>query len=281
MSNITINTTNQAGPSFGTDRENINSTADFGQLASAGHTYALLGCEVQESKVRELHTEWLRLIRKSLSVAIQLGRILVELKAELKKAIPKRPWEPYVRIHLGIHPRTASNYMRLSLNASTINGIGELLQSETISELGIREGLNLLTEVKKASKITTDQEHPEHPKHAPSARGSSAMSEADEQTTLPLVDGSRINMRTIHWSDGIIPRSKIESWLTEVSPEPDNPKKRRIEARRQRAVIFIAAGINHACGNSEPTAASELVESSFEIIRAMLRMSPPTGNTTI
>lgn len=80
---------------------------------NAAAPLALPGREAEEAKARELHGAWRDLRRKSLCTAIQLGGILTALKAELKDATPKRNWEPYVRDHLGIEPRTARNYMRL------------------------------------------------------------------------------------------------------------------------------------------------------------------------
>ena len=107
------------------------------------------GRENDEAQVKELIGEWLDLRRRSLAIAMKLGRILTDLKAELKTARPRRFWEPYVRDHLGVHPRTASNYMRIWREASDLDKLGKNLESETISDMGIREVLDLLADARK------------------------------------------------------------------------------------------------------------------------------------
>ena len=88
-----------------------------------------------------------------------------------------------------------------------------------------------------------------------------------------MVDGSQINLERLHWIDGLVPRSAIESWMSEAVADFNNPQWGKTEAKRQRVVIQIAAGINRACGKAEPSSALELVESSLDAIRMILRLS--------
>jgi hypothetical protein len=270
MSTTKRKTIKQTGTSNRIDRKTINLAADSPDPARTEEIQTLPGCEAQESQVRELHAEWMSLRRKSLLVAFQLGGILEHLKAALKEESPKRRWEPYVRGHLGIEPRTASNYMRIHCEASTIDGIGELLKSETISEMGIREALDILADLKKAHGSSKNQQDADRNSKAKKEGGSQ---KAAGQPPLQLVDGSRIKIDRLQWIDGLVPRSAIESWMSEVAADSTDPKSGKIEARRQRVVIQIAAGINRACGKAEPSTAIELVESSLDAIRMILRKS--------
>jgi hypothetical protein len=270
MSNQLNKTQDQAGPSNGIDRKTIILAADSPEPASTEETQALPGCEGQEAQVRELHTEWIGLRRKSLRVAFQLGRILMHLHAALKEASPKRRWEPYVRDHLGIEPRTASNYMRIHREASCFASAGELLRPETISEMGIREALDILADLKTANGSNKNQQAADLDLKAKNESGSQ---KAAGQPPLQLVDGSQINLERLHWIDGLVPRSAIESWMSETAADSADPERGKIEARRQRVVIQIAAGINRACGKAEPSAAMELVDSSLDAIRMILRKS--------
>lgn len=270
MSTTISKTTKQAGSFNRSDRKTIIPTADSPEVASAEDSQALPGYESQESQVRELHAKWLSLRRNSLQVAFQLGRILACLKAELKKASPKRRWEPYVRDHLGIEPRTASNYMRIHREASTLDSIGKLLQPEMISEMGIREALDNLADLKTANGSNKNQQAADLDSKAKKEGGSQ---KAAGQPPLRLVDGSQINLERLHWIDGLVPRSAIESWMSEAVADSTDPKSGKIVAKRQRVVIQIAAGINRACGKAEPSAAIELVESSLDAIRMILRLS--------
>lgn len=270
MRNQLKNTQDQAGASNGIDRKTIILAADSPEPASTEETQALPGCEAQESQVRELHAEWLGLRRNSLQVAIQLGGILVHLQAALKEANPKRRWEPYVHDHLGIEPRTASNYMRIHREASTLDSTGKLLQPEMISKMGIREALDILADLKTANGPKKSQQDADRDSKAKKEGGSQKDA---GQPPLRLVDGRQINLERLHWIDGLVPRSAIESWMSETAADFNDPKSGKIEAQRQRVVIQIAAGINRACGKAEPSAAIELVESSLDAIRMILQKS--------
>jgi len=224
---------------------------------------ALPGREAEESMVRELHTEWLDLRRKSLRVVIQLGGILTRLKAELKNATPKRNWESYTRNHLKIEPRTARNYMRLYRQASEIDTLGKFLKSETVSEIGIREALDFLAELAKAAKAESNA--------SKSTSGSRKMqSEADKQHSLMLADGSLIDLNRSHWADGLVSLHMVESWMNRANSSSNDQGSMKLEARRQRAVVRIAAEINRVCGKAQPDAAAELAKSSLEVIRTLL-----------
>ena len=268
MSTTISKTTKQAGSFNRSDRKTIIPTADSPELASAEETQALPGCEAQESQVRELHAKWLGLRRNSLQVAFQLGRILAHLKAELKKASPKRRWEPYVREHLGIEPRTASNYMRIHREASSVASVGDLMKSETISEIGIREVLDILADLKTANGPRKSQQDASQDSKANKEGG---CQKATGQPPLQLVDGSRINLERLQWSDGLVLRSLIESWLSEAAIDCADPNRVKIEARRQRIVIHLAAGINRACGSVKPS--PRLIASSLDAFLMLVRES--------
>lgn len=232
---------------------------------NAGEQLALPGHEAEESEVRELHGVWLDVRRKSLGIAIQLGRILTKLKAELKTAIPKRNWEPYVRDHLGIEPRTARNYMRLFKKSSSIETLGKILKSETVSEIGIRDALELLAEHDKAGK-----EKSTSPKSYTGSEKSQSGVKGSPRPNIQLADKSLIDLKKSRWVDGLIPLRSIESWVTHASSECDDKESVKVESQRQRAVVQIAAGINRACGKASPEKATEIAKASLEAVRQIL-----------
>ena len=197
---------------------------------------------------------------------MKLGRILADLKAELKTAKPTRFWEPYVRDHLGIHPRTASNYMRIWREASDLDKLGKNLESETISDTGIREVLDLLADARKKLIDVGPSENSKSPRENESTSPGKL-----QDPPIDLADGSRLDMKGIRWKDGLITREALESWMGRIVMDPEGSREQKLRARRQRAVIHIAAGINRACGTADPPSAAELVESSFEDILAMLQ----------
>lgn len=202
---------------------------------------------------------------------MKLGCLLADLKAELKTAKPRRLWEHYVADFLGIHPRTASNYMRIWRKAADLDQIGENLKSEMISGLGIREMLDFLAETRK------DLSHEvESSKNSQSSEENKTADSGKRHGDSPiqLADGSRMFLKHIHWSDGLIARKSLESWVMRVVPDAQGEGEQKLTARRQRAVIHIAAGINRACGTADSSSAAELVESAFEVILSMLREDP-------
>lgn len=228
---------------------------------------ALPGREADEAKVRELHGIWCDLRRKCLFTVIQLGRILRELKADLKKTTPRRNWEPYVREHLGIEPRTARNYMRLHAEASQVETLGQLMKSETISEIGIREALDHLAELDKAAKADSDS--------TKATRGSrktksGASTEASTPPSLRLADGSLIDLHRSQWAEGLVSLHSIESWIKRASAGSEDREAMSLEARRQSVVFHIAAGINRACGKVQSDTATELAKSSLDVIQSFL-----------
>jgi hypothetical protein len=271
MSNQLKKTQDQAGPSNGIDRANNIIVSETPNLVKTESTQAPTGCEALEAEVRQLYAEFEGLARTTLRVAYRLGSKLTQLKAALKQGSPKLSWETYVEEHLGIRSRSASNYMRIHREASTINGIAELLKSETVSEIGIREALDVLAERKaKGGDVEPGQAVLKDKETKLSARAH----KASAQPGLRLADGRQIKMERLQWVDGLVPRSAIESWVSEVAADSADPERGKIEARRQRVVIQIAAGINRACGKAEPSSALELVESSLDAVRMILRQSP-------
>jgi hypothetical protein len=209
-------------------------------------------------------------------VAYRLGSKLTQLKAALKQGSPKLSWETYVEEHLGIRSRSASNYMRIHREASTLKGIAELLKSETVSEIGIREALDVLAErkamggdVEPGQAVSKDME----------AKLSARAQKASAQPPLQLVDGSQINLERLQWNDGLVPRSAIESWMSEAAIDCADPKRVKIEARRQRIVIHLAAGFNRACGSVTPSPG--LVVSSLDAIRMLVRESWLAGRDAL
>lgn len=214
--------------------------------------------------MKALFEQWLDLRRRSLAIAMELGCILAGLKAELKTAKPSRLWEPYVETCLGIHPRTASNYMRIWREARALDQIGNDLPSEIVSEMGIREMLDLLAETRK--DVTNDTESSKS-----SRKDKNANLRRLEDTPIQLADGSGMDMKHIHWSDGLITRKSLESWVMRVDSDAQDKGEQKLTTRRQRAVIYIAAGVNRACGTGDPSSAAKLVESSFEDILTMLQ----------
>ena len=266
MSTTITKTKKKSESSVEKTQENPSSATNPAKDPDLGESLVLPGREADESKVRELHAQWLDLRRKSLAAVIELGGILTELKAELKKAMPKRNWEPYVRDHLGIEPRTARNYMRLHRKASEHDNIGKLLNSETVSEIGIREMLDYLAELDKAA---------EEGSSSSKGRGGSGKTKpkATPGPALLLADGSKLDLERVHWSDGPISIRSVEAWMKRESPGSDDRAARQLVARRQRVVVPIVAGVNRACGKAESDAAAELVDSAFDVIRTLLKNS--------
>ncbi len=228
---------------------------------------ALPGREVEESKVRELHEVWRDLRRRSLMTAIQLGSLLSELKASLRDVIPKRNWEPYVRDHLGIEPRTARNYMRLHAAASHVDTLGELLRSETVSDIGIREALDHLAELAKAAKAEATESKSSD---GSGKKKSGASTETSTPPSLRLADGSLIDLRRSQWAEGLVSLHSIELWMNHVSPGSEDREPMKLQARRQRVVFQIAAGINRVCGKGQTDTAAELAKSSLEVVQTLL-----------
>lgn len=228
---------------------------------------ALPGREAEESRARVLHGACRDLQRKSLSNAIQLGGLLTGLKSELKNATPRRNWEAYVHDHLGIEPRTARNYMRLHAEASQIDTLGHLMKSETISEIGIRDALDHLAELAKAAKAeAAASKSTSHSKKTKS--GSST--ETPRPPSLRLADGSHINLHRSQWVDGLVSLNSIQSWMSRVSPGSEDQEATKLEARSQRVVFHVAAGINRAWGKAQADTAAELVKSSLDVIQSLL-----------
>lgn len=225
---------------------------------------AIPGREAEESEARKLHDDWLGHQRKSLGLAVKLGGILNSLKPD----VPHGKWEAYVGQHLGIEPRTARNYMRLHREASNINTIANLSKTETISDLGIRAALDLLADLKKASKSAAEGSNEDGDS---GKRKSSASDIAAGPPPLRLADGRNVDLKQLKWIDGPISRRSIESWIDRSSPDAGDPKATKVEARRQSAVVQIAAVINRACGRAKPEAATELINSSLEVIRTLMR----------
>lgn len=99
--------------------------------------------------------------RRSLELAIELGRDLSELKSLLKEECPQRLWEEYVNDEIKLNPRSASNFMRLHRHEETIR------QSENFSDLGIVGALKSLAKKPTKEKLlpgdTPTQKHPELP----------------------------------------------------------------------------------------------------------------------
>ncbi len=271
MTKNTIHQTKQSGQSNQFGRGNDIKASDTTCLEKIESTQSLDDCEQLEAGIRELHREYVSSSRTTLRLAYQLGAKLTQLKAVLKKQSLKVSWETYVHEKLQIHPRTASNYMRVFSEASTIEGgISELVNSDASSKLGIREALDILAERKAQNAVEeSGNAATEEVKPTPSA----TPEKAHDQPALKLADGSRIKLERIQWSDGLLPRSAIESWLNEAPTDSADQQSRKIEARRQRVVIQLAAGINRACGKADSSTALELVESSLDEIRKILHKS--------
>jgi hypothetical protein len=252
-------------PANSTDPAPVDSASPPAQTAESpldSESLALPGREAEESEVRKLHTEWSGFQRTSLEVAIKTGGILAVLKADLRKITPKRNWESYVRNHLGIEPRTASNYMRIFHKSSNPDTINLLQKSETISEIGIRDALNILAELNKSASG-----------EAGSKNDTNRKSSNTGPPPFRLADGSSIELKRLQWADGLISRRSLESWISRINQGDHDPNAQKIEARRQRAVVQIAAGINRACGKAKPEIAAQLVDSSFNVIRTLMAES--------
>ncbi len=235
--------------------------------ATPTENLAIPGKEDEESKVRKLHAELLALGRTSLEFAIEAGDILAALKTELRNAVPKRKWQPYVRDHLGIDPRTASNYMRLYRRFSDIESIGTAKRTEMISDTGIRKALDYLAEIDKAARKNSGRK-----KAGGDTKRSKASSSNDPigPPPLRLADGRSLDLGQLHWKDGLISSHVIGSWLSRFEPDAADPKAEKQEARRQQAVVHIAAGINRACGRARPDVAKELAMSAIEVVQRLL-----------
>jgi len=267
MSKNTDKTHTQAGHPDGSHRKMTTLPSDPQRLATSRKTLALPGCEATESEARQLNAEIVALGRKALVDAVRLGGILTDLKAELKGARPRRNWEPYVRAHLGIHQRTASNYMRLFRHATHFDSFCRLVNSENLSEIGVRRTLDTLAR-QKGSGQTPPASSGKAERTGGRDPGTSQAGTG--KAPFGLADGSCIEPRRLRWVDGIISRRAIEASMLDIGADLDTPEKRKTGAMRQSAAIQIAAVINRVCVDVEPSAALSLLDPSFEAIRKIL-----------
>jgi hypothetical protein len=87
-------------------------------------------------RIRVEHEAYVAAVKQSLSRAMAAGEMLIEAKAQLKHG----EWRPWLAERCGIPERTASRYMKLARNRTTIEAeIGH------VADLTVRAAVALLT----------------------------------------------------------------------------------------------------------------------------------------
>lgn len=136
--------------------------------------------EELENRVKASSLEITNMRRRSLQLAIEVGRDLTELKSHFKREFPKERWGEYVKNDLQLSPTTATNYMRLFENQDYLKN------SANFAAMGIFEALQLLTKKSKKEKLLLVQNHPElaldygESSQSPSASGESPAEDTPE-----------------------------------------------------------------------------------------------------
>src|ERR1700730_15659721 len=86
------------------------------------------------ARIKAEHDAYVAAIKQSLSRAMAAGDMLIEAKAQLKHG----EWRPGIAERCGSPDRTASHYMRLARNRSTIE------QNGNVADLTVRAAAALL-----------------------------------------------------------------------------------------------------------------------------------------
>ena len=100
--------------------------------------------------IRKAHHECMEALTDSLRAAIDAGKGLIALKAELRKQKGHGLWQDYVAIECGLSIRTAQNYMHLAKHeASLVPFLSGNAQGSAFSQA---QALKFLGEERKKRK---------------------------------------------------------------------------------------------------------------------------------
>lgn len=213
------------------------------------------------TRVKELHSQLNKLAKKSLLLAREAGEIL----SRLKDKTPHGGWEAYVEKELGMHPRTASNYMRIWRKTSSFDKIGEFLKSESVSEMGLREALDHFAKPKQQTSTKSDDGSPAL-KPCPGPK-------SQAHATLSLADGSQLSFKKIGWVEGPIPKVSLENSLIDLASQDEMPADKKVVARQQRFVAEIANTINRCSGKAKSDVAMKIAQPALKIVSNMISES--------
>lgn len=213
------------------------------------------------ARLKEVHSKLNKLAKITFKLAREAGEIL----CRIKEKTPHGKWEQYVVEELGIPPRTASNYMRIWRETSHLKGALEFVNSENISDLGIRNVLDYLAEQKKSSPPQSDDNSPA-PKSGP-------ISTSQATASLSLVDGSKIPLSKIGWKAGLITASSLEEAFSEMVSQTKSHDGEKGIAREQRFIVEIAACINRRTGTANPDTASNIAQSALQKVIDLISKS--------
>ncbi len=133
------------------DNKHVLPPCEVGQMCAPPKTMSKL-TKQNADKINELHQHIESVLNKTITDAIEVGRLLMETKASLKHG----EFTDWINKHLVFTDRTARNYMKLFDHrhklegASSINDAYKMLaepKTETVSDL-IQEAINTLEQVK-------------------------------------------------------------------------------------------------------------------------------------
>lgn len=214
----------------------------------------------KESRVKELANDLRNLARRNLKTCWELGRTLQELRDDTEHG----SWEKYVRGTLGIHPRTASNYLKLAREVPSIEALGVLMKSESVSDLGVREALDLLSS--RSAKLATST-----PIAAKKVDGTDVPGERPaSETRFSLADQSDYDFKAHGWQDGLISESRLRSRLQHPAANQAGLADTKSTARLQRFVIELAMAVNRSCGRADQSNSVRVAHLALEELKALL-----------
>lgn len=244
--------------------DNTPSAAPNTSSADPDHT---TGSDID--RLKELHGKLTALAKKSFKLAREAGEILCRLKNQKNHG----EWESYVEQEVGIHPRTASNYMRIWNETSDPQTLEKMLKSETISDLSVRGALAWIQKNVKKKRTPNDKsDKVDKPEDKPSEQ-----SDTQPGGFLSLVDGSLISLKKIDWKEGLISRASLETSLSELSSKAETPEDKKGTARAQRFVTEISASINRCSGKAKPEEATQTAQAALQAV--MRLMSNPNSKS--
>lgn len=199
-----------------------------------------------EGRAKKLHFNLGDLQRRTVSIARDLGEVLVKLKGELKCG----NWETYVKEELGIHYRQASNYMRIWRETKGFKTLEDYYRSEMISDLGIAEILKHFA--KKKQSLQNEIE--------------GSKQEKEDNRPIKLADGSSLDTRKLKLKSGVINEADLDEIFTSDS-DMDAPRR----ASLQRVTAHLASVTNCTLGSREDIDAIIMAEQAAKEFLAAIQ----------
>lgn len=91
------------------------------------------------SRINDLHNQFTRLLKKSLNLALEIGKELYQIK----ESLPHGEFTSWIKNNLELTPRTARNYLKLHNNRDRLQGVDSITdaykmlkpKTETVSDL--------------------------------------------------------------------------------------------------------------------------------------------------